>query len=100
MSQEKQQDSQQIRLATPQESDIPPQNTTRWVKSRKLAVIKAIKSGYFTEEKACLYYGLSEEELESWKRMVENHGPDALRATHLKRYRSKDIESGASYIDN
>lgn len=77
---------------------LPPRNTTRWVKSRKLSVIKAIKSRYFTENEACAYYDLSLEELESWKRMLENHGPDALRATHLKRYRSKDLERGATYL--
>ncbi len=73
---------------------LPPRSTTRWVKSRKLAVIQAIREGKLTEEEACAYYDLSPEELDSWARMVDRHGPDALRATHLRRYRNKDIESG------
>lgn len=68
--------------------ELPPPQTVRWVKSRKMAVIRAIESGVLTDQDACQRYGLSEEELSSWKGMVRKFGPDALRATHLRQYRS------------
>ena len=69
---------------------LPPPTTQRWVKSRKMAVIKAIESGVLTDETACLRYSLSQEELESWKRALNRHGPGALRTTHINRYRRAD----------
>jgi hypothetical protein len=70
--------------------DLPPADTERWVKSRKMAVIDAIHHGVLTEEQACNRYNLSMEELESWKHLLKRHGPDALRTTHLKRYRKAE----------
>jgi hypothetical protein len=69
---------------------LPPPNTQRWVKSRKLAVIKAIENGVLSDEQACQRYSLSQEELDSWKRALNRHGPGALRTTHLNRYRRAD----------
>lgn len=69
---------------------LPPPTTQRWVKSRKMAVIKAIESGVLTDESACLRYSLSQEELDSWKRALNRHGPGALRTTHINRYRRAD----------
>lgn len=71
--------------------DLPPASTKRWVKSRKLAVVNAIKNGDLTEEEALNRYKLSEEELQSWFHMIEAYGPDALRTTHLKQYRNEDV---------
>lgn len=71
-------------------SDLPPTDTTRWVKSRKSAVVRAIEEGLLTDESACKRYNLSTEELTSWKNMLNRFGPDALRTTHLKRYRTQD----------
>lgn len=70
---------------------LPPANTARWVKSRKMAVVKAIETGIMTDESACQYYGLSAEELASWKTMLQKFGPDALRSTHLRRYRQDAV---------
>ena len=81
-----------------QSTDLPPANTTRWVKSRKQAVIDAIKNGAISEDDACERYNLSTEELLSWRRMIERHGPDALRTTHLKRYREDDLENQSFHI--
>ncbi|PZQ48485.1 MAG: DUF1153 domain-containing protein [Micavibrio aeruginosavorus] len=69
---------------------LPPPTTQRWVKSRKLAVIKAIDKGLLTDEQACQRYSLSAEELESWKMALNRHGPGALRTTHINRYRRAD----------
>lgn len=66
---------------------LPPPTTQRWVKSRKIAVIKAIDNGVLTDEQACQRYSLTMEELESWKQALNRHGPGALRTTHLNRYR-------------
>ncbi len=69
---------------------LPPPNTARWVKSRKLAVIEAIDNGVLTNDQACQRYNLSPEELDSWKRLLSQHGPGALRTTHINRYRRSD----------
>lgn len=66
---------------------LPPRNTQRWVKSKKLAVLMAIDNGTLCENEACERYGLSEEELHSWRNLVNSFGPDALRATHIQSYR-------------
>ena len=79
-------------------SALPPSNTTRWVKSRKIAVLNAIDSNVLTEDDACKRYSLSQEELQSWRRLKENHGADALRTTHLKRYRSLELKEQGFHI--
>ncbi len=71
-------------------SPLPPRDTKRWVKSRKVAVIQAIENGAITDEEACQRYDISAEELESWRRMLVKYGPQALRTTHLKEYREHD----------
>ena len=78
---------------------LPPDNTTRWVKSRKMAVIKAIDAGVLSDDEACAKYSLSLEELASWRRLAQTHGPDALRTTHLKRYRSADLREQNFHIE-
>jgi len=72
------------------EINLPPKDTQRWVKSRKLAVVEAIYHGQITEKQACEMYDLSTEELNSWKRLSKQFGPDALKATRIKQYRIKD----------
>ena len=68
-------------------ADLPPVNTTRWVASRKAAVIKGVATGLIGREEACQMYAISEEELESWMRAVSKHGEKALKATALKKFR-------------
>ncbi len=69
---------------------LPPRDTRRWVKSRKLAVIRAIELGEISTEEACRRYDLSPEEIDSWIRLTKRFGPEALRTTHLKEYREND----------
>lgn len=71
---------------------LPPPNTQRWVKSRKLSVLKAIERGLLSDEEACKRYSLSQEELDSWKAALNRHGSGALRTTHINRYRQPDNE--------
>lgn len=80
--------------------NLPPADTKRWVKSRKMAVVSAIQAGALSEEEACKMYSLSAEELSSWFRLIKNHGPDGLRTTHLKRYRSKEIRDQNFHISD
>ncbi len=47
----------------------------------------AVKSGLLSLEQACARYSLSEEEFQSWQRLIEAHGMRALRTTRLQDYR-------------
>lgn len=73
---------------------LPPPDTVRWVKSRKAAVVRAIREGSLTREGACERYGLSIEEIVSWERLASRYGDNALKATALKRYRDPDSVAG------
>ncbi|SER46011.1 Protein of unknown function [Tranquillimonas rosea] len=68
-------------------ADLPPQGTMRWVASRKAAVVRAVAAGLITEDEALEMYGLSAEELRSWRSAVDVHGEAALKATRLQKYR-------------
>jgi hypothetical protein len=68
-------------------SDLPAPGTTRWVASRKAAVVMGVASGLITPKDACELYCLSEEELSSWSQAVEKHGFKALKVTRLQEYR-------------
>lgn len=68
-------------------SDLPPASTRRWVASRKAIVARAVRHGLLGAEEACRLYALTEEELSSWERAEALHGPDALHATRIKKYR-------------
>ncbi len=69
-------------------SDLPARDTKRWVASRKAAVVAAVQQRLLTQEEACARYGLTAEELESWRAALHEHGVGALRATRLQLYRS------------
>ncbi|MCA0043837.1 CtrA inhibitor SciP [Celeribacter litoreus] len=68
-------------------ADLPPADTRRWVASRKAAVVKGVVFGLISQSEALQTYGLSEEELESWKSAIFQHGEAALRATAVQKYR-------------
>jgi len=67
--------------------DLPPPDTKRWVMRRKAEVVAAVKTGLLSLEQACARYSLSEEEFQSWQRLIEAHGMRALRTTRLQDYR-------------
>ncbi|MEM8755780.1 MAG: DUF1153 domain-containing protein [Pseudomonadota bacterium] len=71
---------------------LPPADTKRWVARRKAAVVAAIEAGAISADEACARYGLSDEELSSWRESVARHGVPALFATRLKHYR--ELEEG------
>ena len=73
-------------------ADLPPSNTTRWVASRKAAVVKAVRYNLISLEDALKQYDLSPEELESWTQAVETHGEVALKATAVQRFRNTSCD--------
>ncbi len=68
-------------------ADLPPPDTSRWVASRKLAVVRGVAYGLISQVEAMHMYGLSEEEFASWVHSLERHGRDALKVTNLKIFR-------------
>lgn len=73
-------------------ADLPPPDTCRWVASRKAAVVHSIMAGLITRDWAMARWSLSEDELAQWLDAVTLHGEDALKSTHLQRYRQPQIE--------
>lgn len=71
-------------------SDLPSPKTTRWVASRKAAVVRAVAYGLLSEEEAIRTYSLSEEELAAWRSAVERHGEKALKTTAIQQFREKE----------
>ena len=65
-------------------ADLPPENTRRWVASRKAAVVRGVLYGLLPQNEAMRKYGLSEEEFRSWVAAVADHGEEALKATALR----------------
>jgi hypothetical protein len=59
---------------------LPPASTSRWVASRKAAVVAAVQAGLLTVMEACRRYGLSHEEFAEWERRYESEGLKGLRA--------------------
>ncbi|SFI76665.1 DUF1153 domain-containing protein [Celeribacter neptunius] len=68
-------------------ADLPPKETRRWVASRKAAVVKGVVFGLIPQTEALKTYGLSEEEFNSWKNAITEHGEAALKATAVQKYR-------------
>ena len=57
---------------------LPENGGLRWVARRKAAVVAAIDCGAISQEEAQERYALSEEELESWRESMAEHGVAAL----------------------
>jgi hypothetical protein len=69
-------------------TELPPNNTRRWVARRKAAVVAAVSSGTLTVEEACRRYQMSEEELSAWQRAFETYGIAGLRVGYVQEHRS------------
>ncbi len=67
-------------------ADLPPPDTTRWVARREAAVVHAVEFGLIPAAEARARYGLSEEELDSWRAAHAKHGLEALKATATQRF--------------
>ncbi len=66
---------------------LPPADTARWVPRRKAQVVCAIRGGLISRQEACDRYGISDAELFSWEKLLDDHGLGALRVTSTQRYR-------------
>ena len=73
-------------------ADLPAPETTRWVASRKLTVVRAVAYGLVSEKEALERYQLSAEEFASWRAAVETHGAKALKVTTLQKFRQLPVE--------
>lgn len=67
-------------------ADLPDADT-RWVASRKQAVVLAVSHGLISREDALNRYGLSDDEFSSWCRASAAQGKAALTVTALQKYR-------------
>lgn len=63
-------------------ADLPPENTERWVASRKAAVVRGVAYGLLSQEEALEKYGLTQEEFDEWVKAITRGGLPALRATY------------------
>ena len=70
------------------QADLPPQNTRRWVASRKAAVVRGVVYGLISQGDALKRYQISEDEFLEWVRAVTEHGEG--RAQGRLRYKSID----------
>ena len=68
-------------------ADLPPEETRRWVASRKATVVKAVAYGLIPLKEALKRYGLSEEEFEIWRSAIESYGENGLKVTAIQKYR-------------
>jgi hypothetical protein len=72
---------------SPDLSDLPSPNITRWHVHHKATVVTAVQKGLLDIAEACARYKITVEEFLSWKRLLDEHGMQGLRATRLKEYR-------------
>lgn len=72
---------------------LPSPKTRRWVTRRKAQVVAAVRNGLLTFTEACERYHLSDEEFNSWMRLLDEHGLRGLRATRVQQYRPRASEA-------
>ncbi|WP_438956871.1 DUF1153 domain-containing protein [Cognatiyoonia sp.] len=68
-------------------ADLQPFETSRWVASRKAAIMMAVTSGLIKRDEALERYELTVEEYTEWERAIAKHGVRALKTTALQRHR-------------
>ncbi|HUO23754.1 MAG TPA: DUF1153 domain-containing protein [Caulobacteraceae bacterium] len=68
-------------------SDLPPENTERWVIRRKAEVVAAVRGGLLSLDEACERYRLTNEEFLGWQKSIDQHGLAGLRTTRIQQYR-------------
>lgn len=66
-------------------ADLPPLGTTRWVASRKAAVVRGVLGGLITRAQAIEWYGLSDDEFEEWLGAIAVAGLQGLKTTYAKK---------------
>ena len=74
-------------------ADLPPADTSRWVASRKLAVLRGVVHGLITQAEAEKRYGLSAEEFQQWARALSAHGAEGLKVTASRVGQKKKLDN-------
>jgi hypothetical protein len=69
---------------------------TRWVPSRKAAVIKAVRQGTVALDDLGRLYGLSIEEYRAWEQAFDRYGVPGLRSTRTQIYRQTEPKRGTA----
>lgn len=80
--------SRALRRAAQIKAALPPTDTTRWVASRKAAVVAAVNAEVMSKADVEHRYGVSEEELGQWMVSLQKHGVGGLRATRSQVYKT------------
>jgi len=65
-----------------------------WTLVKKLSLLAAVDAGTLAFDQVRVAHALTEEEIDSWRRLYERHGAAGLRATKLQAYR--DLDGGGS----
>ncbi len=73
---------------------LPPADTVRWVPRRKAQLLCAIREGLISRQDVYDRYGVSDAELFSWEKLLDDHGLGALRVTSTQRYRKSTTSTG------
>ena len=68
-------------------SDLPHEDTIRWVASRKAKVVRAVLYGLITEEDALTRYNISLDKFHSWLLAIHDHGEIELKAPLIQHFR-------------
>jgi hypothetical protein len=58
----------------PTVEQLPPPSTSRWTPRRKAEVVAAVDGGLLVFDETCGRYGLTMEELISWRRAIDRSG--------------------------
>jgi Protein of unknown function (DUF1153) len=61
-------------------TNLPSPYPTRWVASRKAALVRDVRAGLLTLEEACDRYAISTDEFSMWEGRLARHGVRGLRA--------------------
>lgn len=65
-------------------ANLPPRDTTRWVASRKAAVVNAVNANALSAEDAMVRYNLTNDELDEWRSALGAHGARGLLVTKAR----------------
>jgi transposase-like protein len=80
-------------------SDLPMPDIKRWHFQQKATVVTAVRTGLINVAEACARYSITIEEFLSWKRLLDEHGVQGLRATRLQEYRHEATRASGSSGD-
>ena len=63
---------------------LPPQDTVRWIASRKASLVRAVHAGVLSADEACARYRITVDEFLVWQTRLERHGVQGLRVRAYK----------------